>query len=166
MFTAIVGQLMTVIASWMLERSITIGRLEYLLGSRSLGSAFISLIKLRIINILVPVILVVWCLSPLGGQASLRAVSSDVSYTNSSTDFYYLDNNNNTTPINVYASAADSYNPVIDSLFVTALASSNASKNGSQRHLYMSRVSPLTRFSTSAAPWTVRNSLSITPEPS
>jgi hypothetical protein len=132
MFAAIVGQLMTVIASWKLERSITIGRLEYLLGSRSLGAAFISLIKLRIINTLVPVILIVWCLSPLGGQASLRAVSSDVAYTNSSADFYYLDNNNNTTPINVYASAADSYNPVIDSLFVTALASSNASKNGSQ----------------------------------
>jgi hypothetical protein len=131
MFAAIVGQLMTVLASWKLERSITIGLLECLLGSRSLGSAFLSLVKLRIFNIWVPVILTVWCLSPLGGQASLRAVFSRVSYTASSMDFYYLDSNN-TTPIAVYASASDSYIPVIDSIFVTALASSNSSKNGSQ----------------------------------
>jgi hypothetical protein len=131
MFAAIVGQLMTVLASWKLERSITIGLLECLLGSRSLGSAFLSLVKLRIFNIWVPAILSVWCLSPLGGQASLRSVSSLVSYTASSMDFYYLDSNN-TTPIAVYASASDSYIPVIDSIFVTALASSNSSKNGSR----------------------------------
>ncbi|KAM0698019.1 hypothetical protein Q7P36_001482 [Cladosporium allicinum] len=131
MFATIMGQLMTVIASFMLERGITIGRLEYLLGSRSLGSAFLSLIKLRIFNTLVPLILTAWCLSPLGGQASLRAVFSQVAYTKSLMDLHYLDNNN-TTPINVYASAIDSYAAAINSVFVTALGSSNASKYGPQ----------------------------------
>lgn len=63
MFAAIMGQLMTVIAAWKLERSITIGLLEYLLASRSLGSAFPSLMKLRIFNTWVPLVLSVWCLS-------------------------------------------------------------------------------------------------------
>jgi len=122
---------MTVFASWRLECSIAIGSLEYILGSRSLGSAFLSLIKLRILNNWVPLILSVWCLSPVGGQASLRAVYTEISYTNSSIGLHCLDNNN-TTPIAVYASAAESYSPVINSLFVTALASSKGSKDGSQ----------------------------------
>jgi len=98
---------MTVFASWRLERSIAIGSLEYILGSRSLGSAFLSIIKLRILNTWAPLILSVWCLWPVGGQASLRAVYAEVSYTNSSIDLHYSDNNN-TTPIAVYASAAES----------------------------------------------------------
>ena len=122
---------MTVIAAWKLERSIAIGLLEYLLGSRSLGSAFLSLVKLRIFDTWIPVIISAWCLSPLGGQASLRAVSSTITYTDSLMDFHILDNNN-TTPINVFASASDSYSAAINSVFVTALASSNASKYGSQ----------------------------------
>jgi hypothetical protein len=131
MFAAIMGQFMTVIAAWRLEQSIPIGLLEYLLASRSLGSAFLSLMKLRIFNTWVPLVLGVWCLSPLGGQASLRAVYSDVSSIESSMEFHYLDNNN-TSPINTYSSAMTIYNPAINGLFVAALASSNSSKLGSQ----------------------------------
>jgi hypothetical protein len=131
MFAAIMGQFMTVIAAWKLEQSITIGLLEYLLSSRSLGSAFLSLMKLRIFNTWVPLVLSVWCLSPLGGQASLRAVYSDVSSIKSTMEFHHLDNNH-TSPINIYSSSAARFNPAINALFVTALASSNSSKLGSQ----------------------------------
>jgi hypothetical protein len=131
MFAAIVGQLMTVTAAWRLEQSITIGLLEYLLASRSLGSAFLSLMKLRIFNTWVPLVLSVWCLSPLGGQASLRAVFSGVSYTDSLMVIHHLDSNN-TTPINIFGSDRNHFNQAINALFITGLASSNSSKLGSQ----------------------------------
>jgi hypothetical protein len=129
MFAAIMGQFMTVIAAWKLEQSITIGLLEYLLASRSLGSAFLSLMKLRIFNTWVPLVLGVWCLSPLGGQASLRAVTS-MSGT-SPMQFIYLDNNN-TNPVNYQESNKDRdlYGAAINAVFVAALA--GAFKNESR----------------------------------
>ena len=89
-FTAIVGQLMTSIASWRLERSVAVGLLEGLLASRSLGSAFLSLFRLRIVTIWTPAMLLTWCLSPLGGQSALRGVSSMLSPALSQTTFYHL----------------------------------------------------------------------------
>lgn len=68
---------------------------------------------------------------PLGGQASLRAVYSAVSVNKSSTEFYHLDNNN-TSPVNTFGSDSARYNPAINALFVTALASSNSAKLASQ----------------------------------
>jgi len=73
MFAAILGQLMTVVAAWRMDQGIAIGLLEYVLARRSLGSAFISLVKLRIFSTWVPLVLSIWCLSPLGGQASFKS---------------------------------------------------------------------------------------------
>ncbi|KAK4623700.1 hypothetical protein CLAFUW4_03964 [Fulvia fulva] len=89
-FAAIVGPLMTTIAAWRLERTISLGFLEYLLASRSLGSAFVSLIKLRYCSFYILPILIAWYLSPLAGQSSLRVVTSTPQITNTQQQISYL----------------------------------------------------------------------------
>lgn len=131
LFVAVLGQLMTVLASWKLESSISIGLLECLLASRSLASAFLALVKLRIFNLWVPVILVAWCLSPLGGQSALRIVYTTSSQSTTVVPMTYLDTEN-TPLIGIWANDYGSLGSVIDSTFVTGLASPGTSKNGSQ----------------------------------
>lgn len=55
-----------------LERGVSLGTLEQLIGSHTLGSAFQTHFELRILNILGVLLLGAWLLSPLGGQALLR----------------------------------------------------------------------------------------------
>lgn len=81
---------MTTIAAWRLERTISLGFLEYLLASRSLGSAFVSLIKLRYCSFYILPILIAWYLSPLAGQSSLRVVTSTPQITNTQQQISYL----------------------------------------------------------------------------
>ncbi|CAK1362664.1 hypothetical protein CB0940_05138 [Cercospora beticola] len=130
-FAAIIGQLMTALASWRLEKDIAIGALEYLLASRSLASALLALPRLQIICIWTPAILLTWCLSPLGGQATLRAVSPSVSHTLDSAWLVHLDFNGS-QPISTYANDASSFGGVIRSAYVAALAGPNSTKQGSQ----------------------------------
>lgn len=134
-FAAIVGQLMSALGAWKLERQVAIGLLESLLASRSLASVVVSLFKLRIFTVWTPLILLVWCLSPLGGQASLRIVGQTNSETRSFHDVYFLDTNSG-YPIgfgNPNDETGDySMNWPVRSAFVAALASPGSSKNGSQ----------------------------------
>lgn len=131
MFAAIVGQLMTALASWRLEKDVAIGVLEYLLASRSLASAFLAIPRLRMLCIWTPVILLTWCLSPLGGQAALRAVLPSGSHTLQPAWLFHLDFNGS-QPVATYGNAESHVGPIIKSVFVAALAGSNSTKQGSQ----------------------------------
>lgn len=126
---------MSALGAWKLERQVAIGLLESLLASRSLASVVVSLFKLRIFTVWTPLILLVWCLSPLGGQASLRIVGLAQSETHSFHDVYYLDTNSG-FPIALGNSDDEtsdySWNWPVKSAFVAALASPGSSKNGSQ----------------------------------
>ncbi|GIZ44933.1 hypothetical protein CKM354_000811700 [Cercospora kikuchii] len=129
LFAAVFGQLMTAIASWKLEKSITIGLLEQILASRSLGSAFFSLLSLRIFSLWTPVILLIWGLSPLGGQSALRVVSSEIDNAESMSDVYYLNVHNGTSLLDSFR---DRHKRAINTVFAAALASTNSSKRGPQ----------------------------------
>ncbi|CAK1365031.1 unnamed protein product [Cercospora beticola] len=129
LFAAVFGQLMAAIASWKLEKSITLGLLEQILASRSLGSAFFSLLSLRIFSLWTPVILLLWGLSPLGGQSALRVVSSETDNAESMSDVYYLNVHNGTTLLDSFR---DRHKRAINTVFAAALASTNSSKRGPQ----------------------------------
>ncbi|KAK4455215.1 hypothetical protein QBC34DRAFT_433427 [Podospora aff. communis PSN243] len=73
-FAAVTANFLRALAAWKLERGITVLNLELLLGSRSVFSAFSIPFSIRSINLFVPLLMVLWALSPLGGQAALRAV--------------------------------------------------------------------------------------------
>lgn len=55
-----------------LEKGVSLGTLEQLMGSSTLGSTFKIHLELRTLNILGLTLLCAWSLSPLGGQSLLR----------------------------------------------------------------------------------------------
>ncbi|KAI5365058.1 hypothetical protein Slin15195_G045960 [Septoria linicola] len=90
-FAGIVGRCLTAIAAWRLERGITIGAMEYLLGSRTVFSVVTPPIRLRTLHYLAPLLVLLCALSPLGGQANLRVISRTPQVDNSTASFSFLD---------------------------------------------------------------------------
>lgn len=146
MFAAILSQFMTAIASNRLEKGTSIGLLEYLLRTRSLGSAALAVFKLKMLNVWLPLILIAWFLSPLGGQASLRLVSSGVGYVNVTAKFHYLDTTHS-PPSYLGANDMEYMDPAIYNAFNGALGSPGSLKNSSQDmygNIHIPQLSSLT----------------------
>ncbi|KAF2993855.1 hypothetical protein E8E13_000404 [Curvularia kusanoi] len=72
-FAAVVAQVFKAYATWKVERGIKLMRLEQLLGSNSFGSAVKQPMVLRQLDTLSFLLLLTWCLSPLGSQALQRS---------------------------------------------------------------------------------------------
>ncbi|XXG97391.1 hypothetical protein Hte_003692 [Hypoxylon texense] len=72
LFAAIVGRMLKALATWELQKGTTIGRVEQLVGSHTLVGSLITQIELRTFNTIALSIVVLWALSPVGSQASLR----------------------------------------------------------------------------------------------
>lgn len=71
-FAAVAANLLKSVAAWKMERGVSILSLEYLLSCRTVFSALTTPLSLRRANALAPLLIVLWALSPLGGQAALR----------------------------------------------------------------------------------------------
>ena len=71
------------LATWRIQKGTTIGFVEQLLGSHTISGAFLTQANLRAYNVIGLFIVIIWCLSPLGSQASLRVVSVEHSYSRS-----------------------------------------------------------------------------------
>lgn len=74
LFAAIVGRLMVQMARFKLEQGSTLGSLEQLLGSRTVGGAILTPFHLKSLNLLALALVFLWAFSPLGAQALLRFV--------------------------------------------------------------------------------------------
>jgi hypothetical protein len=82
---------MRAIAAWKIQNGTTVGLIEQLLGSNNITGALTTQIQLRALNALGIFIVVLWCLSPVGSQASLRVVSVVPSYPHSTTPLTAMD---------------------------------------------------------------------------
>lgn len=71
-FASVVGRLMSEGARWRLERGASVGSLEQLMGSRTVGGAIVTLFQFHSWNRLTLALLALWALSPLGTQSLLR----------------------------------------------------------------------------------------------
>jgi hypothetical protein len=90
MFAAIFGRFLTSLTAWRLERGVDVAAVEYLTGSRTVFGAISTPFRLRIFHRTLPLLLALWSLSPLGGQASIRVVSLG-EVTNFTSEFVYMD---------------------------------------------------------------------------
>ncbi|CAK7206404.1 hypothetical protein SEUCBS139899_009196 [Sporothrix eucalyptigena] len=77
LFAAVVGSCLKGIVTYSLQtgQGATIGMLEQLLGSQSIYRAIATQIRMHAFNPLGILLVLLWSLSPLGGQASLRVIS-------------------------------------------------------------------------------------------
>jgi len=131
------------LANWKLERGATVGHIQHLLGSRSLVSAVVTPVRLGTASLLVPLLIMVWTMNPLGGQLSLRVVSKETNVTVVETPFVYVNPSfsYDTRAWGAADVAGDSfteapadvaYDRAVDNVFTMSLMSPNSSKNGTQ----------------------------------
>ncbi|KAI0469218.1 hypothetical protein F4859DRAFT_137687 [Xylaria cf. heliscus] len=89
-FAAIAGRFLHRLAAYKLEEGASVMTLEHLLYSRSVFNALTAPFALRTSNPLTPILIVMWALSPLGGQASLRIITPGVLSTTVAQNFTYV----------------------------------------------------------------------------
>ncbi|TVY50404.1 hypothetical protein LCER1_G008996 [Lachnellula cervina] len=76
LFSFIVGRAIIKFASWTLEQGSTLGKLESLMGSRTVIGAIVTQLQLWPLTFLSFGLIVLWCMSPLGSQGILRMLST------------------------------------------------------------------------------------------
>ncbi|CAK7216074.1 hypothetical protein SCUCBS95973_002681 [Sporothrix curviconia] len=105
LFAAVVGSCLKGIVSYSLQtgQGATIGMVEQLLGSQSIYRAVATQIRMHALNPLGVLLIVLWSLSPLGGQASLRVISIEPFYPKSNTSVQAI----NTFQQFIYGNAAN-----------------------------------------------------------
>lgn len=89
-FAAVVAQVFKAYATWRVERGIKLMQLEQLIGSNSFGSAIKQPMVLRQLDVLSLVLLLTWCLSPLGSSALQRTLYTGFSAANTTVEVQYL----------------------------------------------------------------------------
>jgi hypothetical protein len=90
-FAAVTAQVFKAWATYKVERGIKLMELEQLIGSNSFGSAVKQPFLLRRVDLLTLLLLVVWCLSPLGSTALQRTYTIDHALVNTTMPVLYLD---------------------------------------------------------------------------
>lgn len=126
MFAAIVGRFLTSFIAWRLERKTKLATVETIIGSRTVFGVVSTPFRLRTLNVCTPFLVVLWALSPLGGQASLRALISGPFRTNTTVEVFYL---NTSSPFSVVcASGMNSFEAAINAAFVGVLVGPPTSK--------------------------------------
>lgn len=121
-FASIMGRLMYQIARWKLETGVSLGTLEQLMGSRTLGSTFLTQFELRAFNALSLTLLLAWIFSPLGGQSLLRLLELQSPPVDSSITYYDVE-------FPTYLVKENVKNSVGDSTYVTALLTPDLIRN-------------------------------------
>ncbi|KAF1925615.1 uncharacterized protein M421DRAFT_398148 [Didymella exigua CBS 183.55] len=118
-FAAISGRCLRSIAVRLAERGTTLLMLERLLGSQSLVSAIGTAWSLRSANSISICLLLLWALSPLGGQSSLRLLHQTNSTVSENGTIYY---SNPVAPIDI--EEAGNWLPIVSTVLTASLAAS------------------------------------------
>jgi hypothetical protein len=127
LFALILGRATHTILRWRLEHGERIGVLDTLAASTSLTSTVVSQFQLRTISVFGVVLVVIWALSPIGGQASLRQMTIGTSNTTHNATFEYLVHNGYTTGF--LGSTNRSFWQIVNSIFLSAVIGSAASRS-------------------------------------
>jgi hypothetical protein len=118
---------MVKIASWKVERGSTVGLLERLMGSRTVGGTIITQLRLWRFSLIGFGLILLWLFSPVGGQAVLRILSTTSTESVSNATVSYLNSRQQ-----VYAGwpAFDSWYPGFAAIFTACLLAPTAVKTG------------------------------------
>ncbi|KAH6633213.1 hypothetical protein C7974DRAFT_167704 [Boeremia exigua] len=124
LFAALMGRFFRHLGIWLAERGTTLGRLEQLVGCQSVFLAIERQICLRNFSIVGICSILIWLLSPFGGQSALRVLRQEKLYLNATQPLQYL------SPLNIQistmggASMVNSGRSTFTPLFLAALLSS------------------------------------------
>jgi hypothetical protein len=123
----ILGRATHALLRWRLECGERIGVLDTLAASTSLTSTVVSQFQLRTISAFGIALMLVWALSPIGGQASLRQMTIGTKNTTFPATFSYLVHNGYTTGF--LNTDRESLWQTVDSIFLSGIIASAASRS-------------------------------------
>ncbi|KAH7087585.1 hypothetical protein FB567DRAFT_469954 [Paraphoma chrysanthemicola] len=124
-YAAVCGRYLRSFAIWLAERGTTLETLEKLLRSQSFVSAIGTAITLRSINTISIPLLLIWFMSPLGGQSSLRMLSEKNATIPDTGTVYYA---HPEAPFNLDRN--QSWFSVVPTALLASLAASRESREG------------------------------------
>ncbi|KAJ0424726.1 hypothetical protein BJY00DRAFT_309143 [Aspergillus carlsbadensis] len=126
-FAAIAGNMMRSWALWKAEKCASLGTLEQLNGSTSFAGTFSLVLALRRPGILTIGILLLWAMSPLGGQSALRMISEAPSAVGGNISLAYM----NMTWVSGFegASSMSRTGPPMRAMYTTSLLASEEARN-------------------------------------
>lgn len=134
LFAATVGRALRSYALWLLEQGSSVGLLDRLLGSLTVGGALISNISLGLpqvglLYVWIFLLLFMWALSPVGSQAVLRVASLQNATIESNISRAYM--NTSEWRASMIGTGSDGYNKLIapDSLLLASLIAPMGTKN-------------------------------------
>ncbi|KAJ4295477.1 hypothetical protein N0V90_007489 [Kalmusia sp. IMI 367209] len=123
-FAALMGRCFKYMGLFLAERGTTLGRLEQLVGSSSLFSALERQVSLRGFSLVGYILMILWLLSPLGGQSALRLQGQQSKSIASNGTVQYLNPDKAVDTSLLGASAINSGRSIFGPIFLTALLSS------------------------------------------
>lgn len=127
LFALILGRATHTVLRWRLERSERISVLDTLAASTSLTSTVVFQFQVRAISLFGIILMSIWALSPIGGQALLRQMSIGVKNTPQPAIFSYLVHNGyntgflNTGRVTLWQ--------IVNSIFLSAVISSTVARS-------------------------------------
>jgi hypothetical protein len=122
----VLGRATHAVLRWRLESGERCGTLDVLAGSTSLTSTIMSLLQLRMVTFLGLSLAITWTLSPIGGQASFRQVTTGNMTSNHTTSFDYMVPGGNLEVD--CCSGRELWWEIVDSMFKAAVVSPKATK--------------------------------------
>lgn len=122
-FAAIASNFLRALAAFRLEKGASVLQLDHLLNSRSPFSALTTAYSLKTANLTTLLLIILWVLSPIGGQASSRVVGTGPLYSNVTHNFTYLAFMSDFTNQGVGSASANLLEP-INAIFESAISSS------------------------------------------
>lgn len=130
-YAAALANLLKTFSQWTLERGVTVLDLHYLQSSRTVFSAVSTAVKTRALSYMTLPIIILWLLSPLGGQASLRAVTQGPQATKSRWDGRFLDTAGSWSTRGLVDPGGESRLSAINDAFKSAISSPLGMKSAS-----------------------------------
>ncbi|KAF2036780.1 hypothetical protein EK21DRAFT_95989 [Setomelanomma holmii] len=124
-FAALMGRFFRHLGVYLAERGTTLGRLEQLVGCQSVSSALERQITLRSWSFVGLLSVLVWLLSPLGGQSALRLLGQENKDISSIGAVRFMDPASTRDSVLEGASSINSGRATFSSIFLAALLSSS-----------------------------------------
>ncbi|KZM20786.1 hypothetical protein ST47_g8099 [Ascochyta rabiei] len=163
-YAAILGKVLRRIGLFKAERSSTIGTLEQLIGSQSFFASIERQFGMRRISFLGVAIIAAWLLSPVGGQSSLRLLSTTLSKTAVDGAVRYLPSetfrNDTLFGVAMAETTWGRYAP----LYMTSLQTSRLTVNASRDLFGNVRIPDITSLDTASDPTVVVSDWRHVPE--
>lgn len=125
------GRVVEMTVGWLAERGGTVLILEQLFGSTTLFGTLKTQILLRASNSLMVLLIVLWSLSPLGGQGTLRLISVEDRSLTRANPFWSLDMNGRTGTSTIFYTpkAIGVQGTAVNSVFSTSLIAPDEVQN-------------------------------------